>query len=109
MESMTPLERAARAIADDLRRQEPKHGGTYFVDATNINATVVDGTFDLRSIARAVLEAIREPSEVMVREGCLADIPGGRYGEATFTEAQIGKDDAPVIWEAMIHAALVEG
>lgn len=101
---MTPIERAARALA---RRACPPGGEAQFpyVSADEWEAKHWP---DHVAAARAVLTAIREPSDVMVREGCLADFPGGRYGEPTFTEAQIGKDDAPVIWQAMIDAALIE-
>ena len=59
-------------------------------------------------IARAVLQAIREPDEAMVEAAVHADIPGGRYADDTFTESIIFEDDAPVIWQAMIDAALAE-
>lgn len=94
---MTPLERAARALYDRL---------PHVVEWDDLSQSAKDENI---AVARAVLEAIREPSEGMVREGCLADFPGGRFGEATFTEAHIGEDDAPVIWQAMIDAALSEG
>lgn len=66
---MTPLARAEKALADELLREEPQKGGTYFVDTGNRRAAVIDGTFDLQALARAVLTAIREPSEGMVSMG----------------------------------------
>jgi len=102
---MTPFERAARALAlayicaRDNRKPDDEYAQQYANAAWQSHSPQV----------AAVLKAIREPSEDMIREGCLADFPGGRYGESTFTEAQIGKEDAPVIWQAMIDAALIEG
>lgn len=97
---MTPLERAARAIADELARQEPQHGGTYFVDSDNLDATVIDGTFDLSGVARAVLEAIREPSEGMVVEGERA-----AWDDANSMPAPRA---IPAAWTSVIDAALAE-
>lgn len=100
---MTPLERAISAINNTAVVQNI---------AGDQNGVIGDEPLYVvtnpDAVARAVLEAIREPSEGMVREGCLADIPGGRFDEATFTEAHIGEQDAPVIWQAMIDAALTE-
>lgn len=58
---------------------------------------------DLVEQARAVLQAIREPSEKMVAAGSFAgafDIPDGRYSAS---------EEAQKVWEAMIDTALEEG
>lgn len=55
--------------------------------------------------ADAALAAMREPTEAMIAAGANADIPGGRYGEETFKEAIVFKEDVPVIWQAMIDEA----
>lgn len=60
---MTAIERAARALADALRSQEPQHGGTFFVDADNLRETVIDGKFDLHALGCAVIAAVREALE----------------------------------------------
>lgn len=79
---MTPLERAARALAETYNRHRipgaPDNPGADPVDYED---------------ARAVLRAIREPSEGMVQVGC----SGGDWPYAADT------------WSAMIYAALEEG
>lgn len=97
---MTPLERAARAI---FRADYPDH---------------VDANFDIdesgmvmwekrrlwyRDAARAVLTAIREPSEGMVGEGAY-QIPCGQGVDEGPPNARDAKD----CWQAMIDAALSE-
>lgn len=59
--------------------------------------------------AREVLGEMREPTESMIEAAVEADIPGGRWGEATFRESSIDENDVPTIWQAMIDAALAEG
>lgn len=65
-----------------------------------------DGMDGYKHVARAAIEAMREPTEAMVRAGCGADIPGGQWGEPTFRESSIDENDCPVIWAAMLDAAL---
>lgn len=67
---------------------------------------LIDGEVDLQKVARAVIAAMREPTEAMLRAGAEADIPGGRIDESTFRESRIDTDDAPIIWHAMIDEAL---
>lgn len=63
---MTPLERAARALAENFKAQSDRLG---FVATDAGRYPVLDGCFDMQEAARAVLEAIREPSEDMIRAG----------------------------------------
>lgn len=58
---MTPLERAARAVRDEIAYP---HGDGSFV----VEGGFRDDPF-FQEVARAVLEAIREPSEAMIRAG----------------------------------------
>lgn len=85
----TIIERAARAVAEKLNADAMAMPGKRATDA---------------DVVRAVLQAIREPSEGMVeaaedtREPCES---GGYYSE-----------DLPspdIVWKAMIDAALEEG
>lgn len=94
---MTPIERAARAIAQELVAQEPSHGGTYFVDADNPKAAVIDGTFNLDAIVRAVLTVLRESSEVM-------ESAGMDEADKTSHGVVVGP-----IWQAMVDAAMEQG
>jgi hypothetical protein len=102
-----PVERAAEAIVDELRRQEPEHGGTYFIDAAHLDDTVIDGRFDLYAIARAVLAAIREPSEGMRQAG--ESIGDEECIPTNDGYAQLSADGETKIWQAMIDAMLAEG
>lgn len=70
---MTPLERAARAVGDTV--------------------SACPSTENYIAVARAVLQAIREPSVDMNYKGCLNHPPANTAG----------------IWRAMIDAALEEG
>lgn len=99
---MTPIERAAQALADAFAEQEPEHGGTYFLGSDNLRAVEIDGTFDFQKISRAVLQAIREPSEAMVG-------PATGYMIIAIHEYQADRIDAQRIWKTMIDAAIAEG
>jgi len=91
---MEPLERAARALAADLGKQDL---GTPFVLDDNLALPYLDqGEVDFGRLARAVLEAIREPSEgmrdaveKMLKANCY-------YIDCSDTE----------IWQTMIDAIL---
>lgn len=78
---MTPLERAALAASQAAKLPQPADDDEFFM-----------------SIARAVLTAIREPSEGMERA-----YYGGEWG---FCEVLPALDD---LWPKMIDAALEEG
>lgn len=84
---MTPLERAARALQDEI-------GG-------NFHETVDDelAAHLFRQGARAVLTAIREPSEGML-------VAGERGG---FGDPYYGGDQLADSYRSMIDAALSEG
>lgn len=77
------IERAARAIQDEYDRQ---NSGALIGEGGDLHAP--------EAMARAVLRAIREPSEAMNRAGWKSDLP--------FTPS-IRVD---VLWQAMIDAAL---
>lgn len=72
-----------------------------------------DPDFDLMrifylSMARAAIEAMREPTKAMSEAGVEAEIPGAQYGDGTFRESSVDEKDVPVIWRSMIDAALTE-
>ncbi|MFN7028404.1 MAG: hypothetical protein ACK4PC_03465 [Sphingopyxis sp.] len=91
---MTMIERAARAIETEIKRQAGDHG--FFVprDESDEGVVLFDGRIDPSDIARAVLLAIREPSEGMATDGLEA--------------MRCGAGPVP-IFTAMIDAALSEG
>lgn len=98
---MTPLERAARAYHDSTRQfryirdcanpgRAPIAKPMPFVEWDNLDD---DAKAERVNQVRAVLTAIREPSEGMIKAGeCDGDMP--------FAEES---------WELMIDAALAEG
>lgn len=88
---MTPLEKAARAAfnADENRAGEYDHRSERVKD-------------NYRAIARAVLLAIREPSEGMVEVG-------ESQGPWDYYAAPDGKENALDVYQAMIDKALEEG
>jgi hypothetical protein len=124
---MTPIERAARALNEEICRQAD---GIYWCDEADrekfevvppaeIQATEYvgpDGTpallrdgFDMYALTRAVLTALREPSDGMLQAGgdiAYWDDDGDGHGEY---ERDIGSSSAKSVFVAMIDAALSEG
>lgn len=92
------IERAARALSENLAAQAEKLG---FVSSDAGRYPVLDGCFDMDEATRAVLRAIREPSEAMVRTG------GSQCNNPDDFECD--GDQAVATWQAMIDAALGEG
>jgi len=88
---MTPLERAATAVRE-ADGTYPNGDGKWMAEGGIV------GDDHWLSIARAVLEAIREPSEVMAKAGT-DTLPA--------FEAPL-QADASDCWQAMIDAALGE-
>lgn len=93
---MTPLERAARAAQEA--------DGAYAYESGNWmkeGGLVTDSHW--KDIARAVLEAIREPSEGMKDEAA------GRFTVHEHWQEADVVVSADVVWQAMIDVALKEG
>lgn len=90
--SNTILENAANAIANEFLKQEPVKGSANFIDANDLTATSMSGDFNLLAAARAVFEAIRNPTEEML--------------EAVHIGDAWNADDPEGIWREMIDAAL---
>ena len=99
-EAMTEMiERVARAIHARMKAHEKE-----YVDEFNgilKTKTHCDGYFDLNEIARAVIEAMCEPTKSMLK----ADMGLGGYG---FTDGECYSADPREVWQAMIGAALDE-
>lgn len=94
---MTMLERAARAAALELRRQEGYYTNPEAEIDNSLQLTFMDlSHVDCASLARAVLRAIREPSEAMLNAGA-DQLFDSRYEDPT--------EDALEIYQAMIDAA----
>jgi predicted ATPase len=92
---MTIVERAARAAMDEVSRQTD---GNWPADETGLVA-LVDYHLDFSDLARAVLQAIREPSDDMEAAG--KDALGERGCNPLW-------GDAGACYQAMIDTALTE-
>lgn len=94
---MTPLERAARAIRDEIAFEQDEDDGISFM---------VEGGYRgekfFEEIARAVVKAIREPSGAMIAAGDATDQMAGIDGPHADTPPAL-------VWPAMINALLKEG
>ena len=86
--TQTPLERAARAVELELSKQE-----MVLTDPLTLRRMMAE------RCVRAVLLAIREPSEAMVEVG------GEKVFSGSRSAAQVGVKNA---WQAMIDVALGE-
>lgn len=104
---MTPIERAARAIADYLERRKETDIDSFFGDVfafDDLRAARIDATVDLVAVSRAVLQAIREPSE-----GMRTAIEGAEPDDTWPGAWDYSEKLAIAQWQAMIDAALEEG
>lgn len=111
------VERVARAIAQEILRQDG-HAGPVVFDAGPLAWSYVDqGHVDFGLIASAAIEAMRVPTEAMVDAGTSADWVGEaetRAGLSIMPDSvpDWNSDDdravivRPGIWPAMIDAAL---
>lgn len=105
--SMTPLERAARALHQDYVKGRVRMG-VRPADLPACEELGPDGEFSFYAPARAVLQAIREPSEAMVHAWFDAplELPEGVSWQdpSSVTDPYQARSD----WRAMIDAALRE-
>lgn len=91
---MTPIERAARALAGE------EHDDIAFDPARD------PFWRDRVREVRAVLTAIREPSEAMINA---ADVDGALDATYPDSEGSFATGGERLAWQAMIDAALAEG
>lgn len=89
---MTPLERAARALHKDYIEERIRNG-VKPSDLPSWDDLGSDGRLYFTHKVRAILTAIREPSDYMAAAGTLPD------------REPLAED----VWKAMIDAALAEG
>ncbi|USA40214.1 hypothetical protein NCF86_03395 [Pelagerythrobacter marinus] len=95
---MTPIiERACVAIIEALRKQ-----GDLCDDCGEPEYAQVEGSFEVEPVARAVLQAIRVPTEAMVE---IAANQGVWDDDMNIPPSQAAEE----VWQAMIDAALKEG
>lgn len=100
----TMIERIARAIYEAAWNSEPDQFVSALHDLDgNMHATL-DGEFDMRIFARAVLKAMREPTTAMIDAGndC------GDWGPPGYSDHANGPAGPENCWPAMIDAALKE-
>lgn len=93
---MTPVDRAVAALIADLHRQEEKSG---CVADDNGSLAQVDGSFAIEPLVRAVLAAIREPSDGMTTAGGMQTGLDGHH---------LTPQIASWTWERMVDALLAE-
>lgn len=87
------VERMARAIYEAAWNSESDQFVSELDDLNgNMHATL-DGKFDMRTFARAILQAMREPTDAMVDAGN-GVVPDGAAEDC---------------WQRMLNAALKEG
>lgn len=84
------LDRATAAVIAQIRKNYDEGGAWIRLDPTD-DQIEVDGYISAKDIARAVVEAMREPTEVMCEAGLFAEDNG---------EISVGP-----IWRAMIDEA----
>jgi hypothetical protein len=97
----TPLALAAKAAVAEIDRQyQEGKPGPYVDDELGLESVTIDGHVDMLAVTRAVLTAIREPSEVMKQEGAY-QIPGD--------PGPLDLGAANDTWQAMIDHMLAEG
>jgi hypothetical protein len=89
---MDMVERVARAMADKMKAAAYSVNSTAWISGPNAGyggpheemvtpvAVTLDGEFDLYVLARAAIEALREPTEEMVEAGVTAET-GRTLGE----------------------------
>lgn len=92
---MTPIERATRALIDELHRQGEARGVTV---EDNGKSAQVDGAFPVEPLCRAVIAAIREPGEGMLDAGSEVINACIEQGEPTIA--------ADAAWQAMLDKLL---
>lgn len=103
---MTPIDRAARALEEELLRQHKEDNLGHFLPRdSGVDWLTVDGNIRVAPVIRAVLEAIREPSADMERAAenlepradWWPDEPGPRNSPAEHWAAMIDAllDEAP--------------
>jgi hypothetical protein len=84
------VERVARAILEAA-------GDRAMGDTDDLSCVLIDGDMDLIGLARAAIEAMREPTEAMLQ---------AQHMDAMWDEPDEGKPAAYYDWRAMIDAAL---
>jgi len=89
----TMIARATQAALDELIQQAHHTKQNAYVGDDDVNDLLLDGYFDLTTVVRHVIEAMREPTEEMLQE----------YG-FPYTREMVTAN-----WKAMIDAALKEG
>lgn len=94
------IERVRSAILAAMRA----HGEVVYVDATprSDGTFRLDGDFDLAALARAAIEAMREPTDSMSVNG------GLELEEQMFAQQGLVFDGAKAVFQRMIDAALAD-
>lgn len=112
---MTPIERAARAVREAFEKEARDSGNWITEPHPETGAWSYEGEVPVGEIVRAVLAAIREPSEGMVTAGG-EQVLDTEFGSGQYESIADGRgskitadDQAMKAYQAMIDAALAEG
>lgn len=98
----TMIEKIARAIADNIEAQ-----GATLAEISGDDVTMVDGDLSFKLIARAAVEAMREPTEAMLAE--THELVIGFGGDDGTYNIHCEDWQAKDVWMTMIDVALKEG
>ena len=100
---MTPIDRATAALIAELRRQGEARG---VVVEDNGSSAQIDGSFLVEPLVRAVIAAIREPSEAQRSRGLVALKMAVGSPDYDYAPHQ---NDAAEVFTDMIDALLEDG
>jgi hypothetical protein len=107
---MTPIERAARAMCDARREDglpilnaDPDFG-EYPLTRAGTDDLCPFTEDDVLTLVRAIIEAIREPSEQMTAKVEFHELTYSRGGEDSFD--YLSADNAADVWRKMVDAML---
>lgn len=99
---MSPIDLAVAAAIAELHRQAEISGCT---TEDNGSSAQVDGSFEVEPLVRAVIAAIREPSQPLIEAGMGVGIDPGPYSEPLMAAAP---QEIEQIWATMIDVLLSE-
>ena len=98
------IERATQALIAELHRQGKARG--VVVEDNGVSAQV-DGSFPVEPLVRAVIAAIREPSDAMLKQDVFSHFSFDADGLED--NEYLDDDQMRACWQAMIAALLEEG
>lgn len=111
MPEMTMIERVARAIYHQMDDHVKRYGSGCVESIADLNDVSIEGRVDLLEIAKAAIEAMREPTEAMVEAGGEANYGWTRAESAERAKEAVFEEhasNAKVLYQGVVDAALKE-